>query len=76
MSGYIDLKDLSITEKGKKIKNNAFENIVENNTAYIQIDGITGEGISVSFDRKYDTKCFPEQDKYELKPKLLVYPRT
>lgn len=76
MSGYIDLKDLSITEKGKKIKNDAFENIVENNTAYVQIDGITGEGIGVSFDRKYDTKSFPQQDKYELKPKLLVYPRT
>ena len=76
MSGYIDLKNLSITEKGKKIKNNAFENIVENNTAYVQIDGITEEGISVNFDRKYDTKSFPEQDKYELKPKLLVYPRT
>lgn len=77
-SGYILISpDLQITKKGKDVIINTGDNIKENSIAYVKLDGIRGEGIDTDLERNsFDTKMFPKKDKYELKPKLSVYPRT
>ena len=77
-NGYILISpDLQITKKGKDVIINAGDNIKENSIAYVKIDGIRGEGIDTDLEKNsFDTKIFPKKDKYELKPKLLVFPRT
>lgn len=77
-SGYILISpDLQITKKGKDVIINAGDNIKENSIAYVKIDGIIGEGMDTDLEKNnFDTKMFPKKDKYELKPKLAVYPRT
>lgn len=83
-SGYILISpDLQITKKGKEVIINAGDNIKENSIAYVKIDRIIGEGMDTDLEKNnFNTKMFREKDKkdkkdkYELKPKLAVYPRT